>query len=261
MSSDLNLKERISALKTKTNQTNESGENVKNDSNVVIEFEGVSKIYPGNIRAVDIVSFKVYLGEFISLVGPSGAGKSTLIRLLTCEESPSCGKILVAGRNIVKLKKRDLPFYRRKVGVIFQDFKILPRKTVFENIAFALEVADATNEEIKTRVPKIIELVGLTSRAQAMSEELSGGEKQRVSIARALVHQPKLLIADEPTGNLDPVTTWEIIELLFKINSQGTIVLLATHDRESLTLWSAALSLCGRVKSFRTRRRESIYYN
>ncbi|MFA5927411.1 MAG: cell division ATP-binding protein FtsE [Patescibacteria group bacterium] len=199
---------------------------------VVIEFDHVTKRYPGQITAADDVSFKICLGEFISVVGPSGAGKSTLIRLLTCEERPTGGHIYVAGRDVTKLKPKELPFYRRKVGVIFQDFKLLPRKTVYENIAFALEVADAPNWEIKESVPKIIEIVGLSTRSNAMTEELSGGEKQRVSIARALVHKPKLLIADEPTGNLDPVTTWEIIELLFKINQQGTIVILATHDRE-----------------------------
>lgn len=204
----------------------------KKETEAVIEFKKVSKIYQGKIKAVDGVSFKMAPGEFISLVGPSGAGKSTLIRLLTCEEPPTNGQVLVAGRDIAKLKKKELPFYRRKVGIIFQDFKLLPKKTVYENIAFALEVADVKSSEIADRVPKMIEIVGLTSRAKAMSEELSGGEKQRVSIARALVHTPRLLIADEPTGNLDPVATWEIIELLFKINKQGTIVLLATHDKE-----------------------------
>lgn len=198
----------------------------------VIEFKKVSKTYGKNIKAVDNVSFKIAPGEFISLVGPSGAGKSTLIKLLTCEETPTSGQVLVSGRDIAKLHKNELPYFRRKVGIIFQDFKLLPKKTVYENISFALEVADKKNSEIMDQVPKIIEIVGLTSRANAMSEELSGGEKQRVSIARALVHKPKLLIADEPTGNLDPVTTWEIIELLFKINNQGTIVLLATHDKE-----------------------------
>ncbi len=202
------------------------------DTESVIEFKKVCKTYTGNIKAVDNISFKIAPGEFISLVGPSGAGKSTLIKLLTCEEPPSCGQVLVAGRDISKLVKKELPYYRRKVGIIFQDFKLLPRKTVYENIAFALEVADVKANEIADRVPKIIEIVGLSSRSKAMSEELSGGEKQRVSIARALVHTPRLLIADEPTGNLDPVTTWEIIELLFKINRQGTIVLLATHDKE-----------------------------
>lgn len=204
----------------------------KSSSDVVIEFQDISKKYSDHIEAVLNVSFNINIGEFISLVGPSGAGKSTLIKLLTCEEKPTSGKILVAGRNILELKKKELPFYRRKVGVIFQDFKLLPKKTVYENVAFALEVCDAPDDEIKEKVPKIIDLVGLTQRAFSFTEELSGGEKQRVSIARALVHNPKLLIADEPTGNLDPVSTWEIIELLFKINRQGTIVLLATHDRE-----------------------------
>lgn len=202
------------------------------DMNAVIEFAEVSKIYPGNVIAVEDVSFIVEMGEFVSLVGPSGAGKSTLIRLLTCEEAPSGGNIYVAGKDVTKLRRKELPIYRRKVGVIFQDFKLLPKKTVFENVAFALEVADASNAEIRDKVPKIIEIVGLTKRVKALAEELSGGEKQRVSIARALVHKPKILIADEPTGNLDPVTTWEIIELLFKINRQGTIVLLASHDKE-----------------------------
>lgn len=198
----------------------------------VIEFKDVIKAYPGKIKAVDGISFSIKPGEMISLVGPSGAGKSTLIRLLTGEEAPTSGQVIVAGRDIAQLRRKELPYYRRKVGVIFQDFKLLPKKTVYENVAFALEVADATRAQIEENVPKIIEIVGLTSRTRAMSEELSGGEKQRVSIARALVHKPKLLIADEPTGNLDPVSTWEIIELLVKINSQGTIVLLATHDRE-----------------------------
>jgi len=198
----------------------------------VIDFENVCKEYSGAVVAVDHISFKIGIGEFVSLVGPSGAGKSTLIRMLTREELPSSGRIYVAGRDITTLKSRELPYFRRKVGIIFQDFKLLPKKTVFENVAFALEVAGASNQEIKDLVPKIIEIVGLTKRMKALSEELSGGEKQRVSIARALVHKPKILIADEPTGNLDPVTTWEIIELLFKINRQGTIVLLATHDKE-----------------------------
>ena len=204
----------------------------KSDAQPVIDFENVCMEYPGGIKAVDHISFKIGIGEFVSLVGPSGAGKSTLIRMLTREELPSSGRIYVAGRDITTLRSRELPYYRRKVGIIFQDFKLLPKKTVFENISFALEVAGASNAQIKENVPKIIEIVGLTKRSKALSEELSGGEKQRVSIARALVHQPKILIADEPTGNLDPVTTWEIIELLFKINRQGTIVLLATHDKE-----------------------------
>ena len=202
------------------------------NEHIVIEFKDVRKEYAGAIVAVDKASFKIKIGEFVSLVGPSGAGKSTLIRLLTCEEKPSGGRIIVAGRDVTQLKSNELPYYRRKVGIIFQDFKLLPKKTVFENVAFALEVAGISDSIINEKTPKIIEIVGLTKRIKALSEELSGGEKQRVSIARALVHEPKILIADEPTGNLDPVSTWEIIELLFKINRQGTIVLLASHDKE-----------------------------
>jgi len=220
-----NKKEEIEEKQTTLKDT-------KSKQEAVIQFKNVSKIYPGNIVAVDKVSLSIKPGDFISLVGPSGAGKSTLIRLLTGEEFSTSGQVMVSGRDIAKLLKKEIPYYRRKVGVIFQDFKLLPKKTVYENVAFALEVADMKTAEIKEKVPKIIEIVGLTNRTKALSEELSGGEKQRVSIARAIIHKPKLLIADEPTGNLDPVATWEIIELLFKINNQGTIVLLATHDKE-----------------------------
>ena len=239
MSGDLDIKEkkvtegrRDGGTETATSKSEKPSTKNKTDDSVVIEFQHVSKKYSANIEAIHDVSFNVLIGEFISLVGPSGAGKSTLVKLLTCEEKPTSGKILVAGRDISELKKKELPFFRRKVGVIFQDFKLLPKKTVYENIAFALEVCDAPDSEIKEKVPKIIDLVGLTNRVFSLTEELSGGERQRVSIARALVHNPKLLIADEPTGNLDPVSTWEIIELLFKINKQGTIVLLASHDKE-----------------------------
>ncbi len=225
-------KEVVKSIISKGAEIDESNKSTTKKSEPVIEFKNVSKIYNANIKAVDKISFNICPGEFISLVGPSGAGKSTLIKLLTGEEVPSSGEVLVSGRNIAKLKRREVPYYRRKVGIIFQDFRLLPKKTVYENVAFALEVADIKTSEINERVPKIIEIVGLTARAKAFSEELSGGEKQRVSIARAIVHKPKLLIADEPTGNLDPIATWEIIELLFKINNQGTIVLLATHDKE-----------------------------
>lgn len=198
----------------------------------MIEFQHVTKKYSSSIIAVDDVNFKIAKGEFVALVGPSGAGKSTLIKMLIREEMPSSGRILVAERDIFQLRERELPYYRRKVGVIFQDFKLLSKKTVYENVAFALEVAGVFTSIIKKRVPEMLALVGLENRSNALSEELSGGEKQRVSIARALVHEPKLLIADEPTGNLDPVNSWEIMELLFKINKQGTVVLLATHNKE-----------------------------
>lgn len=195
-----------------------------------ITIQDISKRY-GDIVALTNVSSTIDNGEFVSLVGPSGAGKSTLIRLLTREELPSAGHIYVAGRDITRLNRRELPFFRRKVGIVFQDFKLLAHKTVFENVAFALEVCDAPNELISERVPRIIGLVSLDHRAQNYPHELSGGERQRVSIARSLVHQPKILIADEPTGNLDPTTSVEIVELLLKINKQGTTVILATHNK------------------------------
>lgn len=197
----------------------------------MIDIRNISKKYD-SIVALDNVSFTIEKGEFVSLVGPSGAGKSTLIRLLLCEEKPTEGKIFIAGRDITELKPRELPFYRRKIGVIFQDYKLLPHKTVYENVAFALEVCEVEDKDIKDRVPKILELVGLTARKNNYPDELSGGEKQRVAIARALVHNPKILIADEPTGNLDPTNTWEIIEILNRVNLSGTLVLLATHNKE-----------------------------
>ena len=198
----------------------------------MIEFQHVTKKYGKDIVAVEDINLKIKKGEFVVLVGPSGAGKSTLIKMMIREEMPTSGRILVADRDIFQLKEKELPYYRRKVGVIFQDFKLLAKKTVFENTAFALEVAGYPGGLIQKRVDEMLSLVGLSDRGTALIEELSGGERQRVSIARALIHEPKLLIADEPTGNLDPVNSWEIIELLFKINKQGTIVLLATHDKE-----------------------------
>jgi len=198
---------------------------------MMIEIKNVSKNY-SNTKALDNISFMVEKGEFVSLVGPSGAGKSTLIRMLLCEEKPTEGKIIIAGRDITELKPRELPYYRRKIGVIFQDYKLLPHKTVYENVAFALEVCDINDKQINERVPKILDLVGLSSRTKNYPNELSGGEKQRVAIARALVHNPKILIADEPTGNLDPVNTWEIMEILHRVNLSGTVVLLATHNKE-----------------------------
>jgi cell division transport system ATP-binding protein len=197
----------------------------------LVEFQEVTKAYNG-IKALKNVSFGLRAGEFVSLVGPSGAGKSTIAKLLLREEIPSHGKIIVAGRDIASFNRRTLPLYRRKVGIIFQDYKLLPHKTVFENIAFALEVCDATPDEIIERVPKILNLVGLADRAKSYPQELSGGEKQRVTIARALIHSPKILMADEPTGNLDPQNTKEVIDLLLRINRTGALVILATHDQQ-----------------------------
>ncbi len=196
----------------------------------MIELQNVSKLY-GSTKVLEGVNLSIEAGEFVSLVGQSGAGKSTLIKLLTREELPTKGRIYVAGRDIGDLSRSELPLYRRKIGVIFQDFRLLGQKTVAENIAYALEVCGASNKDIKRRIPKILELVGLEKRANNYPHELSGGEQQRVAIARSLIHSPKILIADEPTGNLDPVNTWEIVDLLYRINQLGTIILLATHNK------------------------------
>ncbi|MCD6422356.1 cell division ATP-binding protein FtsE [bacterium] len=198
----------------------------------VVKVRGLTKIYPPNVRALVDVSFDLYDEEFVCLIGPSGAGKSTLIKLMICEERPTRGHIFVAGKDITQLRPSEIPYYRRRVGVVFQDFKLLPRRTVYENVAFALEVADAHPKEIRERVPFVLDLVGLRERANHFPDTLSGGEKQRVAIARAIVNGPKLLIADEPTGNLDPRTSWEIINLLLEINKRGTMILLATHNKE-----------------------------
>lgn len=197
----------------------------------IIEVEGVVKQYD-KTRVLDDVDLKVSPGEFVILVGPSGAGKSTLIRLLIREEKPEKGTVRIAGRDITRLKTLELPFLRRNIGIVFQDYKLLPNKTVWENVAFALEVCDLPDAEILRRVPKVLQAVNLSGREDAYPAQLSGGEAQRVCIARALVHSPKIFIADEPTGNLDPQASREIADILEKINCQGTTVLLATHDRE-----------------------------
>lgn len=182
--------------------------------------------------ALNRVTLHIEPREFAIIVGTSGAGKSTLLKLLTCEEKPTSGKIVVGGIDYDELKQGQIPLLRRKIGVVFQDFKLLPQRTVFENIAFALEIAGMTNREIKSTVPKVIKLVGLEGKEKQFPRQLSGGEQQRVAIARAVVRQPKILIADEPTGNLDPRHSWEIIKLLEKINRYGTTVVLTTHNAE-----------------------------
>lgn len=197
----------------------------------MIKIDHIYKNYGANI-VLDDISMDVSEGDFLSLVGPSGAGKSTLIKLLIAEDKPTRGKIYVRGYDITRLYKGDVPYYRRGIGVVFQDFKLLSQRTVFENVAFALEVCNRSNRTIKERVPKILEMVGLLERSKYLSNTLSAGEMQRVAIARALVNQPQLLIADEPTGNLDPVNSWDIMQLLLKINEVGTTVFLATHDKD-----------------------------
>lgn len=182
--------------------------------------------------ALEKVNLKINSKEFVTIVGQSGAGKSTLLKLLTVEEAPSEGRILLDDVEIHRLKPRELPYFRRKIGAIYQDFKLLPNKTVFENVAFALEVAGKEQKEINETVPQALELVGLKNHLSAFPNQLSGGERQRVSIARALVFRPDIIVADEPSGNLDPLNTWDVIRLLVKINELGTTVILATHNRE-----------------------------
>jgi len=197
----------------------------------MINFQSVSKIYNSHSTALQDVSFEVKPREFISLTGRSGAGKSTVIKLLVGEEKPTKGRVFFGQYEVNKLKDKDLPAFRRHIGVIFQDFRLLPAKTAFENIAFALEVSGRAQSEIKELVPQVLDMVGLSDRANNFPHELSGGEKQRVAIARAMIHRPEVIIADEPTGNLDPLNTYEIIKLLEKINELGTTVILATHDK------------------------------
>jgi cell division transport system ATP-binding protein len=197
----------------------------------VITFNNVSKKY-GDNEVVKEASFKVDPGEFVSLVGKSGVGKSTLIKMLIGEERPSKGRIIFGQYEVNKLNNKELPELRRHMGVIFQDFRLLPRKTAYENVAFAMEVAGRPQREIDEVTPQVLDLVGLSSKSQNFVHVLSGGEKQRVAIARAMVNRPDVIIADEPTGNLDPINSWGIINLLVKINSLGTTVILATHNKE-----------------------------
>jgi len=199
--------------------------------NPIIEIKDVHKYY-GDVNALNGTNLRIFPGEFVILVGPSGAGKSTLIRLLIREEKADKGKITVAGRNIRRFSYRDLPYYRRNLGIVFQDYKLLLNKTVWENVAYALEVSGASDEDIARKVPKVLQAVNLRSKGDAYPTQLSGGEAQRVSIARALIHNPKILIADEPTGNLDPEASREIADILEKINCQGTTIILATHNKD-----------------------------
>ena len=202
-----------------------------NSPEPMISFDHVSKQYKhGNRPALDDVSFNIDPGEFVFLVGSSGSGKSSLLRLLLREESPTSGIVMLDGVNVGKLRNRKLPAFRRKLGIVFQDFRLLPTKSVFDNIAFGMQVVGKSRKEIKSRVPEVIELVGLEGKEARLPNQLSGGEQQRVAIARAIVNGPKLLLADEPTGNLDPSTSVGIMKILDRINRTGTTILMATHD-------------------------------
>lgn len=198
----------------------------------IIEFRNLSKHYTGDIKAVNEVSLVINENEFVSLVGQSGAGKTTLVRLLIAEERPSAGRILVGDWDTTNIKPAEIPILRKQIGVVFQDFKLLDKKTVFENVAFALETAGMDNSKIKSVVPQLLKIVNLEDKGKRFPWELSGGEKQRTAIARALAHRPKILVADEPTGNLDSINSKDIINLLLKINEFGTTVILVTHNKE-----------------------------
>ena len=205
---------------------------VEADTKPVISMVDVGMTYPNGKAALTDVNVVIPAGDFVFLVGPFGAGKSTFIRLLIREQLPTAGRVLVAGRDLARMRRREVPRLRRRIGIVFQDFRLLPAKTVFENVAFALEVTGSSRTDIRRRVPQLLNLVGLHEHDEHLPTQLSGGEQQRVAIARALVHDPAMLIADEPTGNLDPVTSWEIIQLLIQINELGTTVLMATHNQE-----------------------------
>jgi cell division transport system ATP-binding protein len=197
----------------------------------VIEFRGVSKRYEGGDIALDQATFSVVRGEFVFLVGATGSGKSTVMRLLIKELEPTEGKIRVASHDLAEIVRNRVPFYRRNIGVVFQDFKLLPNRTVHDNVAYALQVTGGSRREIREKVPDILRLTGLSTKLHNYPDQLSGGEQQRVSIARAFVNHPPLLLADEPTGNLDPETSIDIMRLLYRINRTGTTILVATHDQ------------------------------
>ena len=198
----------------------------------MITFQNITKAYNKNSIALENVSFKINPKEFVSIVGRSGSGKSTIVKLIIAEEKPTNGRIIFDSYEVNKLRFSQLPEYRRHIGTIFQDFRLLSGKTVFENIAFALEVEGRPQKEINEFVPQILNLVGLNDKMQSFPYKLSGGEKQRVAIARAMINQPEVIVADEPTGNLDPFNTWEIVKLLMKLNEMGSVVILATHNKE-----------------------------
>jgi cell division transport system ATP-binding protein len=198
----------------------------------IIELRDVTKVYPGGHMALDRVSLAVDRGEFVFLVGPTGCGKSTLIKTLIRDEAATDGTVRIAGRDIGALPQKKIPQLRRNIGTVFQDFKLLPDRTVYDNVAYALQVIGASRAQIRTQVPETLRLVGLSTKLRSYPDQLSGGEQQRVSIARAFVNHPPLLLADEPSGNLDPVTSIGVMQLLYRINKTGTTVVVVTHDRE-----------------------------
>ena len=202
------------------------------DDSTIIEFNGVYKTYPTGTHALKDMNIKIDKGEFVFVVGASGAGKSTFMKLVMHEEKPNAGRIIVNGFNVSRMKRREVPKLRRTMGIVFQDFRLIPNMDVYENVAFAMHVRGASSREIKKRVAQALNLVGLTGKARSKPAQLSGGEQQRVGLARALVNNPSLIIADEPTGNVDPNMSYEIVDLLTEINRRGTTVLMVTHEHQ-----------------------------
>lgn len=197
----------------------------------MVEFRNMTKKYPNGTLALSNVNLRINKGEFVFIVGTSGSGKSTLLKLMLKEEDPTSGDVFVNGRNVSNMNRKDVPYLRRGLGIVFQDFRLLPNKTVYENIAFAMHIIEAVPKEIRRQVPMALALVGLTKKANVYPNQLSGGEQQRVAVARSIVNSPSILIADEPTGNLDPENSWDIVKLLNEINQRGTTVIVATHER------------------------------
>jgi len=198
----------------------------------MLRIENVTKVYPNGSEGVKNVSIRIGKGEFVFFIGSSGSGKSTLIKLLMKELNPTKGRIVINGINTTDMKRSQIPYLRRNLGIVFQDFRLLPNKTVYENVAFAMQVIEAPRKQIRRNVPTVLSLVGLSHKAKAYPNQLSGGEQQRTALARAIVNNPPILIADEPTGNLDPDTAWEIMQLLDEINKRGTTVVVATHAKD-----------------------------
>lgn len=226
----------------------------------MISFFNVSKVYANGVKALQGVSLQIEKGEFVFIVGPSGAGKSTLIKLIFREELPTKGQIYIDGRSVLRMKRRDVPGFRRQIGMVFQDFRLLPDRTIYENVAFAMQVIGAGRTEIKKRVPEVLKMVGLGKRMDNYPTHLSGGEQQRAAIARALVNRPSIIIADEPTGNLDINTSWEIMNCFQKINDQGTTIIIATHAKEIVDSMRQRVIALGSGKIVRDEHR-GVYEN
>lgn len=226
----------------------------------MIELRNVTKTYLKGVQALTNINLKIKKEDFIFLVGPSGAGKSTFIKLLLMEENPTEGSIFINGQDVTKFSRRKIPYHRRNIGVVFQDFRLLPGKTVYENIAFAMQILEASPKEIRRQVPMVLGLVGLSDKASSYPHQLSGGEKQRISIARAIVNNPSILIADEPTGNLDPETAWEIMKVLKQINRRGTTVIMATHARDIVDIMQQRVVALEKGRVVRDQQRGAYEY-